>query len=435
LVRPDVIENGQGVTQVDPNPYIAVQFHDGLKSDNKMPEKSMRFGLVMTREHDPKDAKRLKRLTFDDWGRTNNTVVRIDDSDVIFGAPLRNQLNCAWKDRTEMLGKDETGRDRAGLRSTMVIAPRPNEDVGRRDAKNVQVAQTVEIVPGEQSRALDTCLISYKLENHDDQAHNVGIRFMLDTFIGAEDGVPFTIPGSRDLCETMQRFNSPSEVPDYIEALEKADLNNPGTVARLQFRLGGSYESPTRVHLCGWPDIALDRFSYRDAKEEQSLWQVPFVSMRFLHDSGLRRKDNSIPPRDSCVVVYWDPKPLQPGESRTVGFTYGLGNVANNESGGKLLLTLGGRLVREGDLTLTALVSNPDRGEKLALELPSGLRLLEGENDQEVPPPPPGAARKTSPVTWKLRASAEGTWSLTVRSSKGATQTLKVTIRSKGVFD
>jgi hypothetical protein len=297
------------------------------------------------------------------------------------------------------------------------------------------VAQTVEIIPGEQSHVLDTCLISYKLENKDDQPHTVGIRFLLDTFIGAEDGVPFTIPGHRDLCDTMLRFNSPSEVPDYIEALENADLKNPGTVARLQFRLGGSYESPTHVLLCGWPDRGLKQFGFGEADEELTFWQVPFVSMRFLHDSGRKRKDGSVPPRDSCVVVYWDPKPLRPGETREVGFTYGLGNVANTESGGKLLLSLGGRLVRDGDLTLTALVSNPERGEKVTLELPAGLRLAEGALEQDVPPPPAGAARQTSPVTWKIRAGAEGSYTLTVRNNKGASQTLKITIRSKGVFD
>ncbi len=427
LVAPQVLENGQTVAAIDPNPYIAVQFHDGLKAGDKtMPEQSMRFGLVMTRERDPKDASKFKRLTFDDWGRTNNTVLRIDGNDLIFGAPLAGSPKCEWVEREGKLGKDATGRAREGLRSKFQVVP-----------KKLQVTQTVEIVPGEQSRALDTCLIAYKIENQDSQVHSVGVRFMLDTFIGAEDGVPFTIPGQPNLCDTQLRFNSPSEVPDYIEALEYPDFKKPGTVARLQFRLGTSYESPTRVLLCGWPDRTLKRapFNFQGADEEQTLWQVPFVSMSRLHDSGKKRTDGSLAPRDSCVVVYWDPQALKPGETRAVGFTYGLGNVASADAGGKLLLSLGGRLVRNGELTLTALVSNPERGETVTLDLPAGFALIEGAAEQAVPPPPAGAARQTSPVTWKIRAGPEGTYPLTVRTNKGASQALKVTIRSKGVFD
>ncbi len=429
LVQAPVIEGGGLGQVIDPVPYIAVQFHDGLKADDvkrEMPEPSMRFGIVMTRETDPKDRTKFKRLTFDDWGRTNNTVLRIDGNDFLFGyAPG------AWVDREQKLGKDSTGRERSGLRSVLLM-PTPK----------VQVTQTVEVIPGEQSHALDTCLISYRLENKDNKPHSVGVRFMLDTFIGAEDGVPFTIPGQPNLCESEYRFNTPAEVPDYIEALEYPNLQHPGTVARLQFRLGTTYESPTRVLLCAWPNEAFQRppFNFPEARDRNTMWSVPYLSMRALQDLGLqdpkvRMKDGSLPPRDSCVVAYWDSRPLSPGEVRDVGFTYGLGNVASTESGGKLLLSLGGRLVRDGDLTLTALVSNPERGDKLTLVLPPEFRLTEGATDQDVPQPQAGAARQTSPVTWKIRAGAAGTYSLTVRSNKGVSETLKVTIRSKGVFD
>jgi hypothetical protein len=424
VVKPEVILVGEDGFAIDPNPYIAVQFHDGPKdkdADFKVP--SMRFGLLMTRERDPKDNTKFKRLTFDDWGRTNNTCLRIDNNDVLFGyKPARG--TSVWEEREGKLGKDANGRERSGLRSTVFIEP-----------EKIKAAQTVEIVPGEQSHALDTCLISYKLENKDSKTHTVGIRFLLDTFIGAEDGVPFTIPGEHKLCDTEHQFKTAESVPDYIQALEYADLKNPGTVATLQFRLGANYESPSRVLLGGWPNKALQQFGYPEAQQQLTGWAVPYVSMRRLHDSGVKQKDGTIPPPDSAVVIYWDPVPLPPGKTREVGFTYGLGNVASGESGGKLLLTLGGRLVRDGELTLTALVSNPEKGERLTLTMPDGFRLTEGAAEQEVPPPPSGAARQTSPVTWKIRAGGEGTHLFTVRSSKGAAQTLKVTIRSKGVFD
>ena len=100
----------------------------------------------------------------------------------------------------------------------------------RVERANIEVTQIVEIVPGPQSSRYDTCLIHYTIDNKDTQPHTVGIRFLLDTYIGDNDGVPFTIPGDAGLCDTLKVFNSPDQVPDYIQALEKPDLRHPGTV-------------------------------------------------------------------------------------------------------------------------------------------------------------------------------------------------------------
>ena len=63
--------------------------------------------------------------------------------------------------------------------------------------------------------------------------HKVGLRVMLDTFIGANDGVPFTIPGKPGFVDTKADFGE-KQIPDYIEAVENPDdPKNPGTVARL----------------------------------------------------------------------------------------------------------------------------------------------------------------------------------------------------------
>ena len=136
-------------------------------------------------------------------------------------------------------------------------------------------------------------------------------------------------------------------------------------------------------------------------------------------------------PKDSAVTLYWDPQRLDAGKTRDVGFTYGLGNVSSGEGGGHLLLTVGGRLVRDAEFTLTALVANPKPGETLALTLPAGLKLVSGGETQTVQP---GAARDSSTVTWKLRAVRDGEYNLQVKSSNGQTQSQSVTIRSTGVF-
>ena len=70
-------------------------------------------------------------------------------------------------------------------------------------------------------RLLDTCLVRYVIYQQGRTiGHKVGLRFLLDTYIGANDGVPFTIPGDKDLCDTYKDFDKPDKVPDFISALE-----------------------------------------------------------------------------------------------------------------------------------------------------------------------------------------------------------------------
>ena len=54
-----------------------------------------------------------------------------------------------WQERSLELGDDPTGRKRLGRRSVWVY-----------DRQHVEVTQLVEIVPGPQSRLLDTCLVA-----------------------------------------------------------------------------------------------------------------------------------------------------------------------------------------------------------------------------------------------------------------------------------
>jgi hypothetical protein len=332
------------------------------------------------------------------------------------------------------LGQDRTGRERDGARSVWLLERFKEKEY------NVQVTQTVEVVPGEQSGRLDTCLVRYTLENRDRVAHDVGIRFLLDTFIGNNDGVPFTIPGRPGLCSTRERFDRPQDVPDYIQALEHGDLLNPGTVAHLQFRLGNRLEAPTRVQLGGYPDAPLRDLGYAQALAWYTPWDVPFVNIRELVDRARELKER--PPRppipDSAVVLYWHPRPLAPGEKREVGFTYGLGSVASAEGEGKLLLTVGGRTVRGGEFTLTALRHQPVPGERLKLTLPAGgwFELL-SPAEQDVPRVAPGASRPISTVTWRLKALRSGRVAVVVRSSAGVAQKQSVRISppAQGVLD
>jgi hypothetical protein len=303
--------------------------------------------------------------------------------------------------------------------------------VWRYNREQVEVTQVVEIVRGSPSNLLDTCLVRYHIHNKDARAHHhVGIRFLLDTFIGGNDGVPFLIPGASALCDTSMEFTDPRTIPHFIQACERPDLSAPGTVAQVGLRMYDpsrppsetNLEPPSRVTLGAWPNPELEIEDPR-CQQEHTLWEVPVLKIHRLN------------PGDSAVTMYWNPVDIGPNQVRYVGFTYGLGTVSAGEGKGSLALTVGGSFTPKGEFTATAYVSNPVRGQTVTLKLPEGFDLIEGKPTQEVPPLPPGSASRNSPVTWKVRAGrSTGKFNLKVESSTGVSQTQAVTIQVRGIF-
>jgi hypothetical protein len=406
------------VAEVDyANPVLDVQFHERVQPRDFVEQASMRFGLgkpnpAGSREHF------ATKLVYDDFGRSCNVCVRVDRAqEFLWGIE-----GGSWKPPIkEPLGKDREGHRLIGARAIWV---HPNPPI--------TITQLVEIVPGgldqnTNKRLLDTCLIRYDIANEDSHPHTVGLRFLLDTFIGKNDAVPFTIAGARQLCNTQMIFDKPADVPDFISALEKEDLNNPGTVAHLSLRYGGGLEPPSRVTLGAWPVRKLRTLQGGAAADgERTRWTVPVLDMDLA-------KSSENPLGDSAVTLYWEDREIPAKQTRTVGFAYGLGSVSGEKSGG-LGLTSGGELVAGKDFTLTAYVKNPAFGTTITLALPKGLQLAAGTEKQDVPPLPPGSVGAYSPVTWRVKALKAGLFKVSVTLNSGATLQHKLVISNPEIF-
>lgn len=416
--KPDIVfDEGP----LDPVEYVRIEFNERKRDDNigKIVPVNMTFGLTAR----PLPGQNSKQLTYDSLGRSNNTCVQVDGRDSLFGGTIGG----TWVKLSEPLPPPKPGEASPGQRS-----------IWRTPGDPIEVTQEVELIRSDTSRKLDTCLVRYTLTNKDARPHQVGLRFLLDTYIGGNDGTPFTIPGEPGLCDTLRDFRTAAEVPDYLTALEKESLADPGMVAHLRLKLGSKIEAPSRVLLGAWPDENFRRLRIAPvAAGPETLWEVPALSMRDLYNRfPAVHRDSKPIDRDSAVTLYWQPQPLAPNSSRVVGFAYGLGQVAStNTSQGKLALTVGGRLVRNGEFTLTAMVAQPAPGEVLTLELPPGLEPVGGALQQPVPQPPAGSARPISTLTWKLKANQAGSFKVTVRSSRNLTESTTIAVRSQGVFD
>lgn len=353
-----------------------------------------------------------KKLFYGDEGNTNNSIIRVDGQDWYFG-------------RQEFPNKKVPNRQGywKGEMTSLPSSIRPfygegNFSVWEMPMSNLEISQTLRIAPGQQSGLLDTCLVMYKITNTGKRPREVGFRTLLDTFIGSNDGVPFLIPGETELCTTSKDMVG-DKIPDFLQACETTNLKSPGTIATFGFAIP-NHARPDRVALGAWPNTGLQP----GARGGDTLWDVPVFSM---HSPGSGMNG------DSAVTIYWYPKTLLPGESRNLGYSYGLGTISGQEGGGELALTAGGTLTPGGAFTLTAYVSAHTNQDKLRLTIPPGFTLVEG--DMEVPL---RSSENRYAITWKVKApDREMDADFTAQTTRNIKQGIKIRIRKQvtgGIF-
>ncbi|MCS6850918.1 MAG: DUF5717 family protein [Gemmataceae bacterium] len=388
---------------LDPRPRILIEFQ----------REKRRFGIALADEQDPFNPARKKRLTYHENGQNNNTCLVVDNHEYLFG---NQRSGSSWWVRDERKREQDLVEVRKGRIWKSIMEW----------ADGIRVTQTVRIIQGESTRLLDTCLCVYEVENRSQLTRNVGLRVMLDTYIGSNDGVPFAIPGQPGLLDTMREFPQ-KDIPDFIQAFERADLQNPGTVAQIGLRLPG-FEPPLKLLICHWPD---------DYGSEVH-WKWPKV--RAMND----------PPenKDSCVVIYWAELPMAPKTMRRMAYTYGLGRITavpadegSTPAGtpaGQIGLTAGPPF-REGSVfTAMAYVRNPQAGQSVVLRLPAGLKLEEGQAAEQ-PIDPKSARQGYTQVSWRVKAEKVGDHVLEadLKNVQGhlATARYPVRIKNQSIFD
>jgi hypothetical protein len=230
------------------------------------------FGVLIVRDPLGKPVK--KQLTFDTMGQTNGNLIRIDGKDFEFGTDVGKFI--------------EQGSEAQNPSITVWVT------------NKIKVTQILEVTPGKTGK-LDTLLVRYQLENTDTKPHSVGMRVMIDSAIGSpdNDGVPFRYTGAKDLITTFKDFPA-GTLPEWAEALEKPDQKDPGTITIMTLKVGRSLEEPQRASITMWPGAVP-----RD-------WDIPMESFG---PGGAKR--------DSCLVLYWNPAEIKPGQKRTPGYAYG----------------------------------------------------------------------------------------------------------------
>jgi len=327
------------------------------------------FGITVT--DDPLNKKnnlsKSKKLTFTETGNTNNLMVLIDNK------PIQVDFSRIRPKELELLEGEGKSSQHSFIDKSI----------------SLELTQTVKIIEGEQSGNLDTVLAVFSLKNNSKRNHSVSFRYMVDTFIGSNDGVPFTIPNHNGLCTTWANFNKPLSIPEYIEALEFPNLANPGTVAHLGTIVSakhGNFAPIIQVLLTNWPGL-------------NPLWNIPIDNMG----------------RDSAIALYWKPVLLKPEASYECAFTYGLQPLTKSEGSSGLALSTGGVFETEKNAIIIAYIDKPTANEYVTLEMEGGLKLSAKTPAKQKVKILTG--QPYAQVTWQVKCESQGSCKVSVTRS------------------
>ncbi len=308
---------------------------------------------------------------------------------------------------------------------TWTQPPGPNAERAGMEAawqyQQIVFTEKVGVVVNPTNNRLGLYRIEFTAENVDGAPHDVGLRLMMDTLIGDNDGVPFVLPGQTGVITSPLDLRG-GDVPASFTVFEPRDPNYPNiqdTDVIVQFTLGSEDATrPDRLLLSSWcrADWAWDYFD-----------QVGGLGADFFQ---CQRKGNHDKKLDSAVGVFWDAKPLAPGETRSWVMYYGLGEYARPVPGSDLRLdTIKPQYNTGEQFYVTALIQNPKDGQSVRLDAPSEFEFMEGTPEQQITQ----VGLSFTQVSWRLRANQEitdATLIVTLLPGNTPPQTLTTTVKN-----
>ncbi len=285
-----------------------------------------------------------------------------------------------------MLFGGETGR-RAGKdvpAGTVVEGPKVEGEAIVTVARlgEIEVRQELAFSRNPTTRVKDAAKISYLVTNRGETEVPVGLRVVLDTMLGANDGAALRA-GENAITKATQLKGD--ALPDYWQAFDS--LSSPAVISQGALR-GPGLTPPTRMAMVDWGTLA------------DNPWDFPFPEGADFTRAGEEEQD-------TAVALYWDPEPLAPGKSRSYATLYGVGGISLSPAQLSLGLTAPAEIDYQYEDTrsfaVVAYLENSGgyeaRAAKCALELPKGLKLEQGEATSSLGVVKPGETRQ---LAWRV---------------------------------
>ena len=231
--------------------------------------------------------------------------------------------------------------------------------ITRCEIGKIMVTQKLSITRGDASKIFDTVKISYIIENNDTIPHNIGLRIILDTMLGANDGSPFRVY-DRNIIDEEQLIGE--DIPKFWVTFDS--LENPSVIARGTLQ-GVDFSKPSQIIFSNWGKLA------------DNTWEVPFLKGQSFQREGEEEFD-------TAVALYWDEKIFFPGQREVYTTLYGLEylKIIGDILRVGVPVSLGEVSTAKGQIrpvTLIAYLLNKGGFElkdvKIKIDLPEGLSL------------------------------------------------------------
>ncbi|NLY30062.1 MAG: cellulosome anchor protein [Firmicutes bacterium] len=336
-----MVESNVGSNIIVANEYISIIVNGGE-------ENTGRFSINTTGGDPDRIGDENKPLVYgmaDPW--TSYTTIQIDGRNYVFGGPTQTSAG-----KQGPVGEPISGPE--------VIQGNAISTVYKLGP--VKAEQILSFTRSSTTGLQDTARIAYTLTNEDSVSHSVAMRLMLDTMLGANDGAPFRVEQQAVTTDTLFAGGA---IPEFWQAFDS--LADPQVMSQGTLR-GPGVTPPNRVYFSNWGALAED------------IWDFDFDPGRIF----LRKGEFEL---DSAIAMFWDPVTLGPGESVTWVTYYGLGGITIAPGRLSLGVTSPAVVSHAPDgptrFPVVAYLENSGEGEardvRIAIELPSGLSLVPGQ--------------------------------------------------------
>lgn len=142
--------------------------------------------------------------------------------------------------------------------------------------------------------------IAYEIRNRSGKRRSVGIRLLLDTWAGANDGVPFLLPTGdmTQLYRSEVEFTPTASPMWQIFDVDRAKGSASKEPALQNILIGKDIVPPDRVAFANWPEAI------------KSVWDYAINSARRV--TG-----------DSAVILWWNPAEVAAGKTQIIATEFG----------------------------------------------------------------------------------------------------------------
>ncbi|RAP26611.1 hypothetical protein DID74_01690 [Candidatus Marinamargulisbacteria bacterium SCGC AG-333-B06] len=232
--------------------------------------------------------------------------------------------------------------------------------------KDFNISQNIGFYRNPNTNIHDSIFIEYHVTNTSPDTHYFGLRIMLDTKLGQNDGAPFRM--GRDQIESEIQLTK-KDLFAYWQAFDS--LTTPNIISQgLLTDSSRSLTMPDVIHLANWGTLV------------DQPWNAPYKQER----SFVRKGEDQ---KDTALALTFQSKAIQPNQTKIFKTVYGLGGIAISSGELSLGLTAPKSLLQTHDSPILIIAYLLNTGGydaynvEVSFNLPKSISIIKG-NDHEV---------------------------------------------------